>query len=277
MTREVRIGKAVVGGDNPLLVVAGPCVIEGEAFALELAKALREVVEEKLGLGFVFKASFDKANRTSLSSFRGPGLEEGLRILKRVKEEVGVAVLSDVHETWQVEEAKGVLDCLQVPAFLSRQTDLIVSAAKTGLPVNLKKGQFLSPWDMRYALEKVTAQGNERVILTERGTFFGYGDLVNDMRALVVLRSFGYPVLFDATHSVQRPGGRGGSSGGQREFIPALVRAACAVGVDGLYLEVHPEPEKALSDPDTSWPLDKVGELLEMALEVDSVRRRYER
>lgn len=277
MTKEVKIGKAVVGGDNPLLVVAGPCVIEGEIFALEVAKALKEIVEEKLGLCFVFKASFDKANRTSLSSFRGPGLEEGLRILKKVKEEVGVAVLSDVHETWQVEEAKEVLDCLQVPAFLSRQTDLIVSAARTGLPVNLKKGQFLSPWDMRYALEKVIAQGNEGVILTERGTFFGYGDLVNDMRALVVLRSFGYPVLFDATHSVQRPGGRGGSSGGQREFIPALVRAACAVGVDGLYLEVHPEPERALSDPDTSWPLDKVGELLEMALEVDLVRRRYQR
>ncbi len=277
MTKEVRVGKAVIGGDNPLLVVAGPCVIEGEAFALEVASALKEVVEEKLGLCFVFKASFDKANRTSLSSFRGPGLKEGLRILKRVKEEVGVAVLSDVHETWQVEEAKEVLDCLQIPAFLSRQTDLIVKAARTGLPVNLKKGQFMSPWDMRYALEKVTAQGNERVILTERGTFFGYRDLINDMRALVVLRSFGYPVLYDATHSVQRPGGRGGSSGGQREFIPALVRAACAVGVDGLYLEVHPEPEKALSDPDTSWPLERVGELLEMALEVDSVRRRYQR
>lgn len=277
MTKEVKIGKAIVGGDNPLLVVAGPCVIEGEAFALELAKALKEVVEERLGLCFVFKASFDKANRTSLSSFRGPGLEEGLRILKRVKEEVGVAVLSDVHETWQVEEAKEVLDCLQVPAFLSRQTDLIVRAARTGLPVNLKKGQFMSPWEMRYALEKVTAQGNEGVILTERGTFFGYGDLVNDMRSLVVLRSFGYPVLYDATHSVQRPGGRGGSSGGQREFIPALVRAACAVGVDGLYLEVHPEPERSLSDPDTSWPLDRVRELLEMALEVDSVRRRYQR
>lgn len=277
MTREVRIGTVKVGGDNPLVVVAGPCVIEGESFALEVAHSLKEIVAEDLGLPLVFKASFDKANRTSLGSFRGPGLEEGLRILERVKREVGVPVLSDVHETWQVSKAVGVLDCLQIPAFLCRQTDLLVEAARTGLAVNIKKGQFLSPWDMKYALEKVTSQGNERVLLTERGTFFGYRDLVNDMRGLWVMRSFGYPVLYDATHSVQAPGAGGGRSGGNRDFIPALVRAAVAVGVDGLYLEVHPDPSKALSDPDTSWPLERVRELVEMALEVDLVRRRFER
>lgn len=277
MTKEVRIGTVRVGGDNPLVIVAGPCVIEGEAFTLEVAGRLKEVVVEDLGLPLVFKASFDKANRTSLDSFRGPGLEEGLRILERVRREVGVPVLSDVHETWQVPRAVGVLDCLQIPAFLCRQTDLLVEAARTGLPVNIKKGQFLSPWDMKYALEKVLAQGNERVLLTERGTFFGYRDLVNDMRGLWVMRSFGYPVLYDATHSVQSPGGGGGRSGGNREYIPALVRAAVAVGVDGLYMEVHPHPPRALSDPDTSWPLDRVRELVEMALEVDLVRRRFER
>ncbi len=277
MTKEVRIGTVRVGGDNPLVVIAGPCVIEGEGFTLEVAGRLKEIVSETLGLPLVFKASFDKANRTSLGSFRGPGLKEGMRILGRVKEEIGIPVLSDVHETFQIREVLGVLDCIQIPAFLCRQTDLLVEAAKTGLPVNIKKGQFLSPWDMRYAIEKVLAQGNDRVLVTERGTFFGYRDLVNDMRGLFVMRSFGYPVIFDATHSVQSPGGREGRSGGNREFIPALVRAAAAVGIDGLYLEVHPDPPRALSDPDTSWPLQRVQELVEMALEVDLVRRRFER
>jgi 2-dehydro-3-deoxyphosphooctonate aldolase (KDO 8-P synthase) len=275
MTREVRIGTVKIGGDNPLVIIAGPCVIEGEGFVLELAEKLKEIVCEQVGLPLVFKASFDKANRTSIHSFRGPGLKEGMRILAKVKAQVGLPILSDVHESWQVKEVVGILDCLQIPAFLCRQTDLLVEAARSGLPVNVKKSQFLSPYDMRYALEKITSQGNFQVMLTERGTFFGYRDLVNDMRSLVIMRSFGYPVLYDATHSVQSPGSKEGSSGGQREFVPHLVRSAVALGIDGLYLEVHPNPERALSDPETSWPLDRLKELLEMALEIDLVRRRY--
>lgn len=275
MTREVRIGDVAVGGGNPLVLVAGPCVIEGEAFTLEVASKLKEIAQG-LEVPLVFKASYDKANRTSIHSFRGLGLEEGLRILGRVKEELGLPVLADVHQVSEIEAAKEVLDCLQIPAFLSRQTDLITSAASTGLPVNIKKGQFLSAWDMEHAVEKARSRGNDRVILTERGTFFGYRDLVNDMRGLVVMRGFGTPVLYDATHSLQSPGGKGSSSGGKREFLPALLRAAVAVGVDGIYMEVHPRPSEALSDPDTSWPLDQVADVLEMALEVDRVRRRFE-
>ncbi|RLB03052.1 MAG: 3-deoxy-8-phosphooctulonate synthase [Deltaproteobacteria bacterium] len=275
MTREVRIGDVAVGGGNPLVLVAGPCVIEGEAFTLEVASRLKEIAQG-LEVPLVFKASYDKANRTSIHSFRGLGLEEGLRILGRVKEELGLPVLADVHQVSEIEAAKEVLDCLQIPAFLSRQTDLITSAASTGLPVNIKKGQFLSAWDMEHAVEKARSRGNDRVILTERGTFFGYRDLVNDMRGLVVMRGFGTPVLYDATHSLQSPGGKGSSSGGKREFLPALLRAAVAVGVDGIYMEVHPRPSEALSDPDTSWPLDQVADVLEMALEVDRVRRRFE-
>ena len=275
MTQEVRIGTVKIGGDNPLVIIAGPCVIEGERFVLELAEKLKKIVCEEVGLPLIFKASFDKANRTSIHSFRGPGLKEGLKILAKVKAEVRVPILSDVHESWQVKEVVGILDCIQIPAFLCRQTDLLVEAARSGLAVNVKKGQFMSPYDMKYVIEKITSQGNSQVILTERGTFFGYRDLVNDMRSLVIMRSFGYPVLYDATHSVQSPGSKEGSSGGHREFVPHLVRGALAVGVDGLYLEVHPNPEKALSDAETSWPLDKLKELLEMALEIDLVRRRY--
>ncbi|HEX15688.1 MAG TPA: 3-deoxy-8-phosphooctulonate synthase [Deltaproteobacteria bacterium] len=275
MTREVRIGGVAIGGGNPLVLIAGPCVIEGEAFTLEVASKLKEIAEG-LRVPLVFKASYDKANRTSVHSFRGPGLAEGLRILKRVKEEVGLPVLSDVHRVSEIGPAGEVLDCLQIPAFLSRQTDLILEAASTGLPVNIKKGQFLSPWDMEHAVEKACSRGNDQVLLTERGTFFGYRDLVNDMRSLVIMKGFGTPVIYDATHSVQSPGARGGRSGGNREFVPALVRAAVAVGVDGLYMEVHPRPEEALSDPDTSWPLDRLAEVLEMALEVDRARRRFE-
>jgi len=275
MTQEVRIGTVKSGGDNPLVIIAGPCVIEGERFVVELAEDLKKIVCEEVGLPLVFKASFDKANRTSIHSFRGPGLKEGLKILAKVKAEVRVPILSDVHESWQVKEVVGILDCIQIPAFLCRQTDLLVEAARSGLAVNVKKGQFMSPYDMKYVIEKITSQGNSQVILTERGTFFGYRDLVNDMRSLVIMRSFGYPVLYDATHSVQSPGSKEGSSGGHREFVPHLVRGALAVGVDGLYLEVHPNPEKALSDAETSWPLNKLKELLEMALEIDLVRRRY--
>ncbi len=275
MTQEVRIGTVKIGGDNPLVIIAGPCVIEGERFVLELAEKLKKIVCEEVGLPLIFKASFDKANRTSIHSFRGPGLKEGLKILAKVKAEVRVPILSDVHESWQVKEVVGILDCIQIPAFLCRQTDLLLEAARSGLAVNVKKGQFMSPYDMKYVIEKITSQGNSQVILTERGTFFGYRDLVNDMRSLVIMRSLGYPVLYDATHSVQSPGSKEGSSGGQREFVPHLVRGALGVGVDGLYLEVHPNPEKALSDAETSWPLDKLKELLEMALEIDLVRRRY--
>jgi len=275
MTREVKIGDSVViGGENPLVLIAGPCVIEDEELVLRVARRLREITSS-LGMPFVFKSSYDKANRTSLRSFRGPGLKEGLAILKKVKEEVGVAVLSDIHQVSEAEDAAKVLDVIQIPAFLSRQTDLVLAAAKTGLPVNVKKGQFLSPWEMAFVVEKITSCGNYRVMLTERGTTFGYQNLVNDMRAVAVMRSLGYPVVYDATHSVQLPGAAQGASGGQREFIPTLVRAAVAAGADGLFMEVHPDPPKALSDKDTVWPLEEVPWVLEMALEIHRTARRW--
>ena len=275
MTREVKIGDSVViGGENPLVLIAGPCVIEDEKLVLRVARRLREITSS-LGMPFIFKSSYDKANRTSLHSFRGPGLKEGLAILKKVKEELGVAVLSDIHQVSEAEEAAKVLDVIQIPAFLCRQTDLILAAAKTGLPVNVKKGQFLSPWEMVFVVEKITSCGNHRVMLTERGTTFGYQNLVNDMRAVAVMRSLGYPVVYDATHSVQLPGAAQGASGGQREFIPTLVRAAVAAGADGLFMEVHPDPPKALSDKDTVWPLEEVPWVLEMALEIHRTARRW--
>ncbi|RLA79392.1 MAG: 3-deoxy-8-phosphooctulonate synthase [Deltaproteobacteria bacterium] len=275
MTREVKIGDSVViGGENPLVLIAGPCVIEDEELVLRVARRLREITSS-LGMPFIFKSSYDKANRTSLRSFRGPGLKEGLAILKKVKEELGVAVLSDIHQVSEAEEAAKVLDVIQIPAFLSRQTDLVLAAAKTGLPVNVKKGQFLSPWEMAFVVEKITSCGNYRVMLTERGTTFGYQNLVNDMRAVAVMRSLGYPVVYDATHSVQLPGAAQGASGGQREFIPTLVRAAVAAGADGLFMEVHPDPPKALSDKDTVWPLEEVPWVLEMALEIHRTARRW--
>ncbi|RLA98003.1 MAG: 3-deoxy-8-phosphooctulonate synthase [Deltaproteobacteria bacterium] len=275
MTREVKIGDSVViGGENPLVLIAGPCVIEDEELVLRVARRLREITSS-LGMPFIFKSSYDKANRTSLHSFRGPGLKEGLAILKKVKEELGVAVLSDIHQVSEAEEAAKVLDVIQIPAFLSRQTDLVLAAAKTGLPVNVKKGQFLSPWEMAFVVEKITSCGNYRVMLTERGTTFGYQNLVNDMRAVAVMRSLGYPVVYDATHSVQLPGAAQGASGGQREFIPTLVRAAVAAGADGLFMEVHPDPPKALSDKDTVWPLEEVPWVLEMALEIHRTARRW--
>ncbi len=275
MTREVKIGDHLaIGGENPLVLIAGPCVIEDEELVLRVARRLKEITSS-LGMPFVFKSSYDKANRTSLRSFRGPGLKEGLAILKKVKEEVGVAVLSDIHQVSEAEEAAKVLDVIQIPAFLCRQTDLILAAAKTGLPVNVKKGQFLSPWEMAFVVEKITSCGNHRVMLTERGTTFGYQNLVNDMRAVAVMRSLGYPVVYDATHSVQLPGAAQGASGGQREFIPTLVRAAVAAGADGLFMEVHPDPPKALSDKDTVWPLEEVPWVLEMALEIHRTARRW--
>jgi len=256
-----------IGPEQPLLLLAGPCVLESEGLAWEIAREM-QAITDRLGISYVFKASFDKANRTSLDSFRGPGLVEGLRQLARVREEMGVAVVSDVHEANQLERAAEVLDIIQIPAFLCRQTDLLVAAAKTGTTVNLKKGQFVSPWDMEHAVNKLRAAGCERLLLTERGAGFGYNNLVVDMRSLPVMRSLGCPVIYDATHSVQLPGGMGGRSGGQREFIPPLSRAAMAAGIDGLFMEVHPEPDKALCDGPNSWPLDQVESLLEQLLAV---------
>ncbi|MFP3868334.1 MAG: 3-deoxy-8-phosphooctulonate synthase [Desulfobacteraceae bacterium] len=244
-------------GNGGLVVIAGPCVIESPALTLEIAYRLKDYAQQ-LSLPLIFKASFDKANRTSASSYRGPGLAVGLEILARVREEVGLPVISDVHEVWQVELAAQVLDVLQIPAFLCRQTDLLQAAALTGKPLNIKKGQFLAPWDMAPVVEKITACGHHHLMLTERGTLFGYNNLVVDLRSLPLLRGLGYPVVMDVTHSVQLPGGLGGASGGQREFIPYLAQAAVAVGVDALFMEVHPNPDQARCDGPNSLPLDQV-------------------
>lgn len=260
-------GPISIGPGAPLLLMAGPCVLESGELAWEIAREMK-AISARLGISYVFKASFDKANRTSLTSFRGPGVEKGLRILGRLREEVGVPVVSDIHEPAQAEMAADYLDILQIPAFLCRQTDLLVAAARTGKVVNVKKGQFVSPWDMEHAVNKLRGAGSERILLTERGASFGYNNLVVDMRSLAVLRSFGCPVIYDATHSVQLPGGAGGSSGGQREFIPALSRAAMAVGIDGLFIEVHPDPAKALCDGPNSLPLAEVEPLLKQLLAV---------
>ena len=260
--RTVTIGKGVEAGGGRLLLIAGPCVLESRELALEVALGLKEITA-RLGLGFVFKASFDKANRTSLSSFRGPGLDKGLAMLAEVAETAGVAVVSDVHETWQVEPAARVLDLIQIPAFLCRQTDLLLAAARSGRPVNIKKGQFLAPADMAHAVAKLEEGGAAGVLVTERGTMFGYNNLVVDMRSFAIMREFGHPLVYDATHSVQLPGGAGGASGGRREFIPHLCRAAVAAGVEGLFMEVHPDPDRALCDGPNSMPLDRVEPLLE--------------
>lgn len=260
-------GQITIGPGSPFLLIAGPCVLESGDLAWKIAREVKAIAD-RLGIAYIFKASFDKANRTSLSSFRGPGAEKGLRILGRLREEVGVPVTSDIHEPAQAEMAADYLDILQIPAFLCRQTDLLVAASRTGKVVNVKKGQFVSPWEMEYVVNKVRSAGNERILLTERGTSFGYNNLVVDMRSLRVMRSFGYPIVYDATHSVQLPGGAGGSSGGQREFIPALARAAVAVGIDGLFLEVHPKPDSALCDGPNSLPLAEVEPLLKQLLAV---------
>lgn len=257
----------VVGTGRPLLLIGGPCALESEELARRVAGTMQEICA-RLGLGYVFKASFDKANRTSLDSYRGPGLKDGLATLAKIRRELQVPVISDIHDVSQVAEAAEVLDILQIPAFLCRQTDLLVAAAKTGKPVNVKKGQFVSPWDMENAVGKIKGGGGTKLMLVERGASFGYNNLVVDMRSLIVMRSFGCPVIFDATHSVQLPGGAGGSSGGQREFIAPLARAAMAVGVDGLFMEIHPEPAKALCDGPNSLPLDRMEELLRQLLRI---------
>ena len=259
-----------VGADRPLFLIAGPCVIESERLALETAEALRGVTA-RLGIGFVYKSSFDKANRTSGGSFRGPGLAEGLRILERVRAEVGVPVLTDVHEDTPVEEVACVADVLQTPAFLCRQTNFIRRVAAAGRPVNIKKGQFLAPWDMAHVVEKARAAGNERILVCERGVSFGYNYLVSDMRSLAVLRETGCPVVFDATHSVQMPGAMGAVSGGQREFVPVLARAAVGAGVSGLFMETHPNPDEALSDGPNAVPLDEMAPLLEDLVAIDRI------
>jgi 2-dehydro-3-deoxyphosphooctonate aldolase (KDO 8-P synthase) len=256
MTAKIPIGDFVMG-DGDLLMIAGPCVIESAAGTLEIARALKDIARE-LSLPLIFKASYDKANRTSVTSFRGPGLVAGLEILAQVKAEVGLPVISDMHQVAEVEAAAEVLDVLQIPAFLCRQTDLLLAAAKTGKPVNIKKGQFLAPWDMQAAVDKVRSTGNTKILLTERGAMFGYNNLVVDFRSLPLMRGLGCPVILDVTHSVQLPGGQGSCSGGQREFIPHLARAGVAVGVDGLFMEVHPDPDAAKCDGPNSLPLKEV-------------------
>jgi len=258
-----------VGLDRPFFLIAGPCVIESEQLALDSAGRLKEMTGE-LGIPFIYKSSFDKANRSSYESFRGPGIEEGLRILELVKREIGVPVLTDVHEDTPLEEVASVVDVLQTPAFLSRQTNFIQNVARHGRPVNIKKGQFLAPWDMKHVADKARAAGNEHIMVCERGVSFGYNNLVSDMRSLAVMRETGCPVVFDATHSVQLPGGRGTSSGGQREFVPVLARAAVATGISGLFIETHPDPDKAKSDGPNSWPLGRMKELLEILFTLDS-------
>ena len=254
MPRFIRIGKLTIGSGQPLFVIAGPCVIESERHALKMAEAL-STVARGLRVPYLFKASFDKANRTSLESFRGPGLKRGLEILAKVKAEFGIPVLTDVHDTSQVIPAAEVCDVIQIPAFLSRQTDLLVKAGRSGAVVNIKKGQFLSPWDMRHAVEKAASAGNHRILLTERGSSFGYNNLVVDMRGLKVMGEWGYPVVLDVTHSLQLPGGAGNRSGGQPEFIGTLARAGVAAGVDGVFMEVHDRPSRALSDGANALPL----------------------
>lgn len=261
-----------VGLDQPFFLIAGPCVIESESLAMSTAENLKSLTE-KLSVPFIYKSSFDKANRSSHRSFRGPGVEEGLRILERVRTEIGVPVLTDVHEDTPLSEVASVVDVLQTPAFLCRQTNFIENVASQGKPVNIKKGQFLAPWDMKQVVAKARTSGNEQIMVCERGASFGYNYLVSDMRSIAVMRETGAPVVFDATHSVQMPGGKGTSSGGQREFVPVLARAAVAVGVSGLFMETHPEPENALSDGPNAWPLGRMAELLKTLCALDAATK----
>jgi 2-dehydro-3-deoxyphosphooctonate aldolase (KDO 8-P synthase) len=264
----VKLAGAEIGPQRPLFLIAGPCVVEDAALTLDIAGRLKEMTGA-LGIPFVFKASFDKANRSSRASFRGPGMEEGLRVLAEVRRQHRVPVLTDVHEDTPLAEVAAVVDALQTPAFLCRQTNFIVNVCSQGRPVNIKKGQFLSPWEMANVIEKARSTGNREILVCERGFSFGYNNLVSDMRALAVMRAFGAPVVSDATHSVQLPGGKGSASGGQREFIPVLARAAVAAGVSGLFMETHPDPERALSDGPNAWPLPRMRELLEVLVELD--------
>ncbi|MEZ5444287.1 MAG: 3-deoxy-8-phosphooctulonate synthase [Gammaproteobacteria bacterium] len=266
----MRLHNFEVGSDQPFFLIAGPCVIESEQLVMEVAGRLKEITA-RLGIPYVFKASFDKANRTSHESYRGPGLQQGLKILSKVRQQLQLPVLTDVHEDTPLNEVAAVVDVLQTPAFLCRQTNFIQNVARTGKPVNIKKAQFLAPWDMKNVVAKAKATGNDQIMVCERGTSFGYNYLVSDMRSLVVMRETGCPVVFDATHSVQMPGGQGSASGGQREFVAPLARAAVAVGIAGLFMETHPNPEQALSDGPNSWPLAEMPALLAMLKELDDV------
>jgi 2-dehydro-3-deoxyphosphooctonate aldolase (KDO 8-P synthase) len=258
------------GLDQPLFLIAGPCVIESEKLALQTSAELKAITE-RLGINFIYKSSFDKANRSAGDSFRGPGMEEGLRILQRVRDEIDVPVITDVHEDTPIDEVADVVDVLQTPAFLCRQTNFILRVAAAGKPVNIKKGQFLAPWDMKNVVDKARSTGNEQIMVCERGVSFGYNNLVSDMRALAVMRDTGCPVVFDATHSVQLPGGQGTSSGGQREHVPVLARAAVAAGISGLFMETHPDPARALSDGPNAWPLDRIESLLKTLISIDNI------
>jgi 2-dehydro-3-deoxyphosphooctonate aldolase (KDO 8-P synthase) len=258
--KDIKVGNVIFGKDN-LGIIAGPCVIENRDHSLEMSYAIKEVSED-VGIPIIFKSSFDKANRTSIKSFRGPGIQEGMRILSDVKTETGLKVLTDIHSPDQAGLVSDVVDIIQIPAFLSRQTDLLIAAAKTGKPINIKKGQFLAPWDVEHIVKKVEESGSQNILLTDRGTQFGYNNLVADMRAIPLMKQFGYPVIFDATHSAQLPGGSGGHSSGMRDMIPTLARAAVAAGCNGVFMEVHNNVDKAKSDAATQWPLDKLATLL---------------
>ena len=270
MTREITIGKVRIGGTNPLALIAGPCVIESESATLETAERLKKITAD-LGIPFIFKSSYDKANRSSVRSYRGPGLREGLKVLARVKRELDLPLLSDIHRFEEIAPAAEVLDVIQIPAFLSRQTDLLVEVAKTGRVVNIKKGQFLAPWDIKNAIEKAESTGNRNILITERGVSFGYNNLIVDFRSLPMMRGLGYPVVFDATHSVQLPGGAGTASSGDRQYVAPLTRAAVATGVDALFMEVHACPDKALCDGPNMMSLDELPDLLRQAQEIDRI------
>jgi len=270
MTKEIKIKDVKIGGNNPIVLIAGPCVIESESHVMRHAEKIRKICG-KLGMGFIFKSSYDKANRSSAKSYRGPGIYKGLKILAKVKKELDVPVLSDVHCRSELSEAKDVLDIIQIPAFLCRQTDFIKEVAKTRRIVNIKKGQFLSPWDVKNIIDKIEDTGNKNIIITERGVMFGYNNLVSDFRSLEIMKEFGYPIVYDATHSVQIPGGRGSSSGGERKFVAALSRAAAAVGCDGLFLEVHEDPDKAPCDGPNMITFEILEKLLKDVKKIDNI------
>ena len=270
MTKEIKIKDVFLGGGNKFVLIAGPCVIESASHCLDTAKRIKDITH-KLSVPFIFKSSFDKANRMSIGSYRGPGLKKGLEVLNKVKQQLKLPILSDVHCSSEIKEAAGVLDIIQIPAFLSRQTDIVVEAAKTGKAVNIKKGQFLAPWDILPIIKKAESTGNKKIFITERGVSFGYNNLVTDFRALAIMREFGYPVVYDATHSVQLPGGKGSSSGGQRQFVEGLSRAAIAFGCDGLFLEVHSDPDKAPCDGPNMIDLKQLEKLLKQLIKIESV------
>ena len=267
MKNSIKVGNISIGGDNPLVIIAGPCVIEDKETTLYIARYLKELAQ-KLDISLIFKASYDKANRTSIDSFRGPGLAAGLQILDQIKKDLGLVILSDVHSINEIDEAAKVLDIIQIPAFLCRQTDFILEIARAGKPVNIKKGQFLDPWDIENVVEKIASTGNRNILITERGAMFGYNNLVVDFRGIQIMRDTGYPVIFDATHSIQLPGGAGKSSGGDRKFAPVLAKAAVAAGADGIFMEVHPDPDRALCDGPNSLPLDGLYDLIKKLMAI---------